>query len=302
MKNKILTIGPVTKDTIITKDNTYNQIGGATYYQSWTFHQLKTSADTIITIGENDLELINKFPDKNKIKIIKKQHTTEYTNIYSENMTRTQKAKLPHNTITPTDIQQTKTNINEYNTVLFSPLSPQDIPLETIAYFKEKNIETIIVAQGYLRSTDNENNIIQHEWKNKENYLKYTDIISLDQEEMKKAFNITNITENTIKKIMKKYTLKTIIITKAEQGSDIYTQKEKIHIPAIKTEKNIDPTGLGDTYIAAYVSKKQETSSIYESGLFASITAKYELENKGPLKISKEIIEKELKEILNNTT
>ncbi|OED30674.1 PfkB family carbohydrate kinase [Methanosphaera sp. WGK6] len=302
MKDNLLTIGPITKDTIITKDNTYTQIGGATFYQSWTFHQLNKQANSIITLGENDLELVKKFPNTKKVKIIKKQQTMEYTNIYSENMQRTQKAKIPNNTITPHDIQQTKINIQQYNTVLFSPLSTRDIPPETIAYFKEKNIETVLVAQGYLRSTDTQNNIIEQEWKNKEKYLKYTDILSLDQNEMKQAFKIDTLTKNTIKKIIKKYSLKTLIMTKAEQGSDIYTQNKKIHIPAIKTKKMIDPTGLGDTYIAAYISKKQDTKSIYERGLFASITAKYKLENKGPLKINKKIIEKEFKERLNNTT
>lgn len=298
MKNEILAIGPVTKDIIITPYDKYYQIGGAVYYQTCTLHQLKNHVTSIITIGENDQKIIEEFPNKKSVKKIITQQTMEYINIYSENLTRTQKAILPHNPITPTQIKKTNIHLPKYNTAIISPLSKYDIPPETITYLKKNNINTVLVAQGYIRSTDKNNNILQTKWQNKEKYLKDTDILILDEDEMKIAFN-TDINDETIHNILLKYHLKTIIITKAEKGSDIYTRKEKVKIPAIKTTKNVDPTGLGDTYISAYISKKLEKKSIYESGLFAAITTKYKLENKGPIKTDKKIIEKELENRLN---
>ena len=41
MKKKILNIGSVTKDTIITTENKYNQIGGSVFYQLSTLIDLK---------------------------------------------------------------------------------------------------------------------------------------------------------------------------------------------------------------------------------------------------------------------
>lgn len=298
MKNKILTIGPVTKDIIKIHDNTYTQIGGASYYQVWTLHQLKKEVTAIITIGQDDYEMLKEFPPTTQVKPIIKKQTMQYTNIYNKKMERIQKAILPSNTITPQDIENTKINLSEYKTALISPLSKDDIPPETIEYLKNKNLTIVLSIQGYLRTTDTKNNVISRKWENKEQYLKNTDIIALDENEIKKAFNIKEITNEKIQKIIRKYNLNTIIITKAEKGSDIYTHNNKTHIPAIKTDKQIDPTGLGDTYIAAYISKINK-NNIYEAGLYASITAKFKLEQKGPLKIDKKIIQKELEKRLN---
>ena len=215
----------------------------------------------------------------------------KYSNIYDKNLKRRQKATLPQNTILPSDISISLENINS---VLLSPLSPTDIPPQTITFFKERGIRTILSAQGYLRKTDDDRNIIDRKWKNIELYLKDTDILFLDENEAKKSFNINRITDETVHKIVRKYELEQIIITKAEKGSTIYTKNQRYSIPAIKTEKEIDATGLGDTYIAAYISKLEECNDIYLAGMFASITAKEKLECIGPLKTNKEKIEREL--------
>lgn len=298
MKNKILTIGPVTRDIIKIHGDTYIQTGGASYYQLWTLHQLKKEVTAIITIGQDDLKMLGEFPHTVRIKPIIKKQTMQYTNIYNKKMERIQKAILPPNTITPRDIKNTEINLSEYKTALISPLSREDIPPETIEYLKNKNMTTVLSIQGYLRTTDGKNNVISEKWENKEQYLKNTDIIILDENEIKKAFDINETSDEKIRKIIEKYNLNTIIITMAEKGSDIHTHTNKTHIPAIKTDKQTDPTGLGDTYIAAYISKINK-DNIYEAGLYASITAKFKLEQKGPLKTDQKIIQKELEKRLN---
>lgn len=57
-------------------------------------------------------------------------------------------------------------------------------------------------------------------------------------------------------------------------------QDMKTDIPCIKAEKIVDPTGLGDTYIAAYTSKIMENKSVYEAGIFAAEMAKEKIEIK----------------------
>lgn len=289
MKNKILTIGPVTKDLIITPTEQYYQIGGAVYYQSNTLEQLKKEHIAIISVGKDDVKNLDKTLKKQEL--ILQEKTLEYTNIYNKKLQRTQKAKFSQNTITPNNIN---INLNQIQYAIISPLTPNDIPPETIKHLKNNNIQTVLVAQGYLRKTDENNNILKRKWTDKEKYLENTDILCLDEEETKQSFNINNTQEETIKKILNKHNLKQLIITQAEKGSTIYTQEKTYKIPAIKTDKNVDATGLGDTYIAAYIAKLEETNNIQESGLFASITAKEKLQHKGPLKTSKEKIEKEL--------
>ncbi|RAP51638.1 MAG: hypothetical protein BZ138_04715 [Methanosphaera sp. rholeuAM270] len=289
MKNRILVIGPITKDHIITPDNEYYQLGGAAYYQTMTLKQLKKDSISIISIGKNDTDLLNNTLKKQIMILQEKTH--QYTNIYDKDLKRKQKAELETNEI---KIEETTIDLSEIKYALISPLSPYDISAHTIEYLKNNNIITILTAQGYLRKTDKDNNIVEREWTDKEKYLKYTDILCLDEKEALKTFNTKKILEEEMKKNLKRYTLKQIIITRAENGSIIFTKEKTYKIPAIKTSKIIDATGLGDTYIAAYIAKLEETENIRESGLFASITAKEKLKRKGPLKTGKKILEEEL--------
>lgn len=278
MQNKILTIGPITKDIIITPQSRNSQTGGSVFYQSKALHLINTPHDVVLTIADDDLKLLNSFDSQENIKTIITKQTMQYTNIYDESMQRTQKATLPENPIGIDNIKDI--NLSQYHTAIISPLCEYDIPPETIKYLKQNNLKTTIVAQGYLRSTDKDGNIKRHEWNNKDAYLKYADTIILDDEETKKAFNLNEITDDNINEILKKYDIETFIITKASKGSTIYMQDIKTDIPCIKAEKIVDPTGLGDTYIAAYTSKIMENKSVYEAGIFAAEMAKEKIEIK----------------------
>lgn len=291
MNKRILAIGPITKDFIITPQDKYIQIGGAVFYQTMTLTRLKYGVTSIISISQDDVKLLEDIDAY--MKYIFTDKTMEYTNIYDENFNRKQKASLPKNPILPEHIN---VDLNEFSSVLLSPLSPYDIPVETVSYFKENNIKTVLVPQGLLRQTDNNNNIVERSWNDIDKYLKYTDIICLDENEAKKAFRIDMINSDSITEILKEHDLEQIIITKAERGSTVYVEDDIYNISAIKTEHAIDATGLGDTYIAAYIAKLEETNSICEAGLFASIAAKEKIEKRGPLQSSKEKIEKELDE------
>lgn len=296
MKKKILNIGSVTKDTIITQDNNYNQIGGAVFYQLSTLNKLKIPNDSIILIGENDIDLLNSIDDKNSIHYINKKNTMEYTNIYKDNK-RYQKAYFPKDSIQESDIQQLNINLKDYSDVILSPLSPYEIKPDLIKYLKKAKLEITLVIQGYIRNIDNDNNIITTNWPDYEKYLRYTDIISSDNTEFEKAFNI-EINDENMKKFINDHELKIVIITLSSEGSAIYTKNEKIKIPSIPTKKEVDFTGLGDTYISAFIAKK-DVLPLFNAGLYASICAKNKLENKSCLKTSKNKIEEEYTEILN---
>jgi sugar/nucleoside kinase (ribokinase family) len=63
-----------------------------------------------------------------------------------------------------------------------------------------------------------------------------------------------------------------VIITKAHKGSIIYSKitNSLINIPAVKVKEVNYPTGSGDTFMAAYLSKRLSGSSIIFSANYAS--------------------------------
>jgi len=62
-------------------------------------------------------------------------------------------------------------------------------------------------------------------------------------------------------------------------------------IPSLNPTSINDPTGLGDTFMAAYITIKFEESDPQKCGIFASAVSALKIENKGPFKGNRESIE-----------
>jgi len=113
-------------------------------------------------------------------------------------------------------------------------------------------------------------------------FLKHTKIFFTTEEEVfllfgKKPINV--IVENLLKS-----GVEIIVIKKGEKGSDIFSEKGKIEIPALNV-KVIDPTGAGDTYAGAFIACYCLGKHISECGKIASITASLKCTRQGPMSI-----------------
>mgnify|MGYP002513338573 CR=1 FL=1 len=73
---------------------------------------------------------------------------------------------------------------------------------------------------------------------------------------------------------------KIIVKTCGAQGSEIYSNEDKITIEAIKTEA-VDPTGAGDSYRAGFLSRFLNGESLEESAKFASAVSSFIIEQQG---------------------
>ncbi len=76
----------------------------------------------------------------------------------------------------------------------------------------------------------------------------------------------------------------TIIVTKGEHGSTIYTADEQIDIPAITPEAVLDPTGAGDAYRAGLMAGLVNGLSLADAGRLGTLTATYAIESHGTQK------------------
>ena len=83
-----------------------------------------------------------------------------------------------------------------------------------------------------------------------------------------------------------------VIITQGSNGSTIYSKKldEIYKIPAFSPKKTEDPTGLGDTYMAAYAARKLEIEDPKMCGMFAAAASVIKLESKGAFKGNRKLI------------
>lgn len=72
-----------------------------------------------------------------------------------------------------------------------------------------------------------------------------------------------------------------VVRTMGEKGSELRTAKERIHVPAAKPSRVIDPTGAGDAYRAGLLKGYFEGASLDVMGKYANIAAVYAVEHKG---------------------
>ena len=291
MMANFMIIGPLTRDRIVKKETVFNTIGGAVYYQSAVFGAFGISNTVITTLADEDKTLLNHFPETTQIVPIYTDETMKFENIYPDDNPnhRIQKSTIPSNPILPTDFKDI--TWKSYSALLLSPLSPYDIPLETLKYLSKKDIPIYLGAQGYIRHKEN-SNLVLKPWKEYRKYLKLVKILFLDEMEARAILKDHEESCVEIAQKLSNFGPEEVIVTRGDHGALICARRNSGHdnvydIPASPPDKIVDPTGLGDTFMAAYAIGKLKNDKPEECGIFASKIASLKMEQKGALKIKK---------------
>lgn len=75
-----------------------------------------------------------------------------------------------------------------------------------------------------------------------------------------------------------------VVITKANRGSILFDGRRRIEVPAYRPRPELDPTGCGDTYLAAYLTRRLETDDLAACGCFAAAAAAIKMQDNGPFR------------------
>ncbi len=287
-------IGPVTKDTISRDGLMYHSTGGAVYYQAAVLSQLEINVTAVITLSNEDEELLNAFSEDIDIIPLYFDKTMEFENIYPNHDPnhRVQRAEVPKNPIKPDDLP----DMEVYDAVLLCPLSPFDIPLETVENISGFNIPIYVGVQGYLRHLD-DHEVILKPWNDFKKFLPHFKMLFMDQNEAKVLMGEGCNEMNIVAEKLAQFGPEEVIITCGDRGALIYSSlsRQSHQINAFPIKQSMDPTGLGDTYMAAYVTKRMETQDPEICGLFASMASTIKLENTGAFNGNRKMIQEMLR-------
>lgn len=294
---KFLVLGPVTRDTILKGGSTCRGVGGPVYYQSSVLCALENEVTATITLSPDDQDLLKYFPPDLDIIPVWGDETMAFENTYpDENPNhRIQRACIPVN---PIEIAHLKNiDFSSYDAILISPLSPYDVPLKTLEYLSQQGRPVFLGAQGYLRHLEGQK-VVLKPWENYEKYLSFVDFLFLDEVESRVIIEDKSFGLGEISKILSSSGPDDVIVTMGSKGSVIYSSNldEVFKIPAFPSKRRVDPTGLGDSYLAAYALKFMETGDSHKSGIFASVVASLKLENKGAFQGNLQEVNKRLLE------
>lgn len=286
----ICVIGHITKDIVIIGKNEKELPGGVAYYFSLALKNLDPHIKIAVVtkLKKEDKVLLDELIKKD-IQIFwkKSENTTIFENLYPESLDyRIQKVKSLASSFTVEDVKDISAKVFH-----LGPLTKRDIPLEVIKYLSRKAILSLDI-QGFVREI-RENKVEESSWEKREEGLPYIDILKANEKEAEILTGITDI--NKAAKKLANFGIKEVVITMGKRGSLIFSEGRFYDIPAYPPEKEVDVTGCGDTYIAAYIYKRLKSFDIEFAGKFAAATATLKIENFGAFKENKEKVYKLLK-------
>ncbi len=293
-KLNLLLLGPVTKDTIRKNGAVYNNIGGATYYQSAASTCLGANVTAVVTLAPDDDRLLSGFRPDVTVVPVWTDRTMVFENNYPDENNpnlRTQRALIPENPILPEHLRNV--NIAAFDAVYLLPLCPFDIPLTTAQYVASFGKPVFVGAQGYLRHLDEEK-VMLRPWSDFSRFAPYIDMLFADDTEAQYISDIRSEGLSGDAKRIASFNVETVI-TRGDKGAVVVSGHKEYTVPAFAPDVIVDPTGLGDTYMAAYTLQRLRGCGPNDAGEFAAVAATMKLEYKGAFRGSFEELEERMK-------
>jgi sugar/nucleoside kinase (ribokinase family) len=164
--------------------------------------------------------------------------------------------------------------------ILLAPIL-QEINIDLIQFLRENSeAQLFLDPQGLIRTIGEQGRIITV--CDRQQAAKFTSLVHIIKPNEHESIALTGF-ENPFMsaKQLVKWGAEVGIVTLADKGSVIRRNNQELAIPAYKTLAK-DPTGAGDTYAGAFITKFLENHPLFRCGLFATAAASIKIEHTGP--------------------
>lgn len=276
LKADICCIGHITLDKIITPRHTAYMPGGTAFYFGHAMSRIGSEGFLLVTaLAPSEKKAVDDLRKEGiEVKVLPSHNSVYFENTYGENSNnRTQRVLAKADPFTVEGVRDVEASIYHLGTLL-----ADDFDLDVIRHLSSKG-RVSIDAQGYLREVRGEK-VFAVDWREKEEALKYVDILKANEKEMEVLTGCTDPREAALK--LAAMGVREVVLTLGDMGSLIYAGEEFYEIPAYVPKDVVDATGCGDTYMAGYLHKRAHGCGIYESGCFAAAMCTIKLQHSGP--------------------
>lgn len=239
-------------------------IGGAASYSSITVRNLGFRARVVTAVGRDfrkDNPLLNCIDVNYRIS----DSTTTFNNIYTDSGRRQQYLLGVADKIYAEHIPP------EWRAAQIAYLCPvaDEVDASVVRCFPNALIGA--TPQGWMRRWNADGKVYPKKWKSAAEILPHVDVLVLSEEDIA-AFpeELERFIELT----------KIVILTKGKKGATLYTDGKIIESFAYSADE-MDPTGAGDVFAAAFLVKYRETQDILQTLDFAHCVASFAVEAEG---------------------
>lgn len=241
------------------------QLGGTVSYSSLTAQAMGLRVGIVTSVAEDaNLELLNGIQIFN----IPTKHSTTFENVKTENG---RKQTLHH--------QATKINSNhipaEWKHSPIVHLAPiaQEVDVDLIKYFDTSFIG--VTPQGWMRVWDENGQVKYIAWENSEQVLGQVGGVVLSLEDVNQDLEKVEWMASHAN---------LLCLTEGELGCVLYWHGDRRRFRPIEVDE-VDATGAGDIFAAAFFARLYQTKDAWEAARFATNLAAYSVTRNGLLGI-----------------
>lgn len=278
---RVAVLGPIAKDEVFVDGKKHISMGGIPFYVGKALQSLGVPCTLFVSHAKDDLNWVKEQLRGLELVHFFSEKTLCFRLKYS--------SENPDQRVHETFYSPNKTGIGvvesleEFDYIIMGPLFYGDVDESLFEKLKHKKI--VLGNFGMFNYAEGNKMVKKHPEKALA-IMRYLEYLFLDEQEAKFVAQKKSLEEAV--SLLQQH-VKKIVITKGSKGSEIFVGSKKFTIPAFPPKKLVDPTGAGDTYLAAFVASLSFFKDDYErAGKFAAMAATVSIEEKGPLKASKE--------------
>jgi sugar/nucleoside kinase (ribokinase family) len=254
-------VGHITQDL---QPNGKLDLGGTVSYAATTAHRLGYRVGVVTSTGP-ELEVAQVLPFA-EIACHPSSATTVFENIYLDG----QRKQILHQRAGNLTCENIPHAWRRASIVHLGPLD-QEIDEGIFRCFDDQ-VLIGVTPQGFLRSWDKDGRVSFTEWNPPRAVLQRINVLVLSELDVPDPDGLVREWRQHIG---------TIVVTRAERGATVYHGSDEPCDYYARPARQVDPTGAGDVFCAAFLIRLFETGDPCQATQFANATASFSIERPG---------------------
>jgi len=143
-----------------------------------------------------------------------------------------------------------------------------------------------VTPQGWMRQWNSNGRVMSKPWLDAERILSSVDVLVFSEEDV-----------GGDQTLIQRYTemARIAVVTRGRSGARVFWEGSARDFSAFRA-REVDPTGAGDVFAAAFLVRLKETGVLYQAATFANCTASFAIEGSGTASIpSRQQVEERLR-------
>jgi sugar/nucleoside kinase (ribokinase family) len=252
-------VGHVTIDHVSGR----RRLGGAAAFASLTAARLGLRAGVVTSAGPG-------FPYWETLRGVEihwqaAPRTTEFANLY-EGPERRQRVLAQAASLTEASLGSIRSRLREDAAVLYCPVVHEvQIPLAPLAPLGLAGV----APQGFFRRWNEPGFVETRDWAEAPSALASADVVSMSEDD-----------HPAPEELAEEFAGRAFAVTKGAKGARVYSEGDVYDLPAF-TAVEVDPTGAGDVFAAAFLVALRDKRPVVRAALFAACAASFAVQAPG---------------------